>query len=195
MSVSNLLNIVRQYEIIFGIAFIFLSLFSVGVNFSPSDSYNPYAAILWLSVGTGWAILIIRNPANMSKRWSAFPVWRKFIGFVVTACLFCFFARFLILFGIPYLITNAIGEPFQDQRVITKKSSLRQFCFHIVHVDGYHTPLKGICVDDFLNWNDSTVMHNQAKVGQKALLSGSKTALGTSVNSLTLVTDVSPKDE
>jgi len=132
MSFSNLLNIVRQYEIIFGIAFIFLSIFSVGVNFNPSDSYRPYATILWLLVGAGWALLVIRNPANMSKRWNAFPVWRKFIGFTVIACLFCFFARFLILFGIPYLITNTIGEPFQDQSVITKKSSLSKFCFHIV---------------------------------------------------------------
>jgi len=60
-------------------------------------------------------------------------------------------------------------------------------------VDGYRTPLKGICVDDFLDWNDSTILHNQANVGQKALLRGNKTFLGTSVNSLILLTDSSTK--
>ncbi len=175
---------VNKYDTI-TVIFIVLSFCSVGVNFSPASTFKQFAPILWVPLGLFLFAIMIRSPG--CEKIKSSPLWRKLLVFLVIGGFSCYFAQFLVVFGIANLATIVTGTPFQDSSFIIKKTRTRKICSHRIDVDKYTPGSGGVCLDGLLPGNlpeDYKELWETSKKGDEIILIGRKTHLGSSITKI-----------
>jgi len=160
------------YLAIFGFA-----AYSTYANYCPSAFVIRYSPVVWVLLGLGFSIFVIRK-CGLYREPEKIPRWKRIAGPIVIVLGTLWFTRTALIYGVTALFNGISGEPFHGQTVVIDKFWGTRLCQPNVKLANFDSFREYVCCDKS-EWKELSK-------GDVVTVSGIRSFLGRAIDQVSI---------